>query len=106
MNAILYVNTLMAYVNKEQLPQRYSSGYNYEIEIDGMDDLRLWAKNGLEQFDLERPNWILRAGEFEPSKLCDYACTFVHTRPCTRVNSIAFARSYYAVEGACESTRD
>ena len=68
-NAILYVNTLMAYVNKEQLPKRYSSGYNYEIEIDGMDDLRLWAKNGLERFDLERPNWILRAGEFEPSRL-------------------------------------
>ena len=68
-NAILYVNTLMAYVNKEQLPKRYSSGYNYEIEIEGMDDLRLWAKDGLEQFDLERPNWTLRAGEFEPSKL-------------------------------------
>ena len=68
-NAILYVNTLMAYVNKEQLPQIYSSGYNYEQKIDGMDDLRLWAKNGLEQFGLERPNWILRAGEFEPSRL-------------------------------------
>ena len=68
-NAILYVNTLLTYVNKEQLPKEYSSGYNYEKEIDGMDDLREWAKNGLEEFGLEGTNWILRAGEFEPSRL-------------------------------------
>ena len=70
-NAILYVNTLLTYVNKEQLPKEYGSGYNYEKEIDGMDDLREWAKTSLEGVSFDDTNWNRRAesGETKPSKL-------------------------------------
>ena len=44
-NAIQYINTLITYVNKEQLPKEYGSeDYDYSQEVDGIDDLREWAK--------------------------------------------------------------
>ena len=70
-NAILYINTLLTYVNREQLPDEYGSDYDYNQEIDGMDDLREWAKTSLDSFSLDETNWNRRAetGEIKRSNL-------------------------------------
>ena len=68
-NAILYINTLLTYVNREQLPDEYGSDYDYNQEIDGMEDLLEWAKTSLENFSLDETNWNRRAGGTKPSKL-------------------------------------
>ena len=69
---MLYINTLITYVNKEQLPNKYGSeDYDYSQEEEGIDDLREWAKTKLEEVSMELTNWNREAesGETKPSKL-------------------------------------
>ena len=61
-NAILYINTLISYVNKEQLPSAFGSDYDFSKE-EIIDELRQWAKEKIEEVNLDGTNWALTADE-------------------------------------------